>query len=151
MAAQVWGVPIARRIGEPMPDCSRCRDPGSEELRKVWGCDAPSHGVVFQTTCSRCNGAGCPPALDRPWPHPTCIKGARVYYRCMSHEIARHRGRGVENFLHAYQLFDAHGVMPATGSWLDQTCHFEIASRVIASERAAWDREEEEHRRQSNG
>ena len=139
--ARGWGSAIAKVCDKPFPDCSRCRRPGSELLRKSWGCDDPADHVVWESSCPRCSGT-----------LPDCGRcggtGEVSYDRCPSAVIDK-SGRGLQMtldlLLRAYSHYDRRNVMPMSGGWLDQSRSFLCGVDLIDSERAWWDEIHREH------
>lgn len=144
--AKIWGAPVARRLHHPLPDCRKCREPRCGDLRKQWGCDAPTDEPVFSITCGVCNGNGCPPH-EGEWTDPNrapCDGGHVRYYRCMS-AILAHAPQWLLDFLDAYRMLDQHGVLPVAGGYMNQTALFADACSVLSSEVGDWARLESEH------
>ena len=133
--AQGWGAATAKACGKPFPDCTRCRRPGSQELRKSWGCDEPSSRTVWESSCPRCSGTDsecercggegtvghnrCPAAMMQG-----CHPAQQVH---------------VDLLLRAYSHYDRRNVLPVSGAWMDQSRSFLAGVDLIDAERAFWD------------
>lgn len=133
--AQGWGAATAKACGQPFPDCDRCRRPGSEELRKSWGCDHESVRQVWESTCPRCSG------IDSD-----CTRcegtGIVAYRRCPASIIRETRPAlqvHIDLLLRAYSHYDRRNVLPVRGAWLDQSRSFLSGVDLIDAERAYWD------------
>ena len=141
---QVWGAPIAKEVGAPLPDCSRCRGEGSEELRAVWGCDQPADRPVFRITCPVCNGQ---PVFQRGALCLSCEgTGKKDMYRCMTAVLMgdRVRKNQVRALLDAYEYREK-GVMPVEGGFLRQSACFVEACEEISRERGRWQKIHNDH------
>lgn len=135
--AQVWA--------KGLPDCRRCRLPGSEALRVQNGCDEPAKRPVWASSCA-CSGldAAC----------PTCNgSGEEQRYRCPGKEIGR--AAWLRPLMDAYRQFDARHVLPIDGGWTAQAAGFGAFVAVVDGERG-WieererEREEQRRKRQDN-
>jgi len=139
--AQGWGAPIAKACGMPFPDCNRCRRPESEELRKAWGCDAPTGRVVWRSSCPRCADAG----VD-------CERcggsGTAEHHRCpsaMLRKTPQYLQVKIDLLMRAYSHYDRRNVLPVAGAWLDQSRSFLAGVDLIDAERGFWERIRNDH------
>ena len=133
--AQGWGAATAKACGQSFPDCARCRRPGSEEIRKTWGCDHDSLRQVWESTCPRCTGHS-----------PSCGRcggrGIVAHRRCpssMVNEATPGLRVHLDLLMRAYSHYDRRNVLPAAGAWLDQARSFLAGVDMIDAERSYWD------------
>jgi hypothetical protein len=147
--AQGWGVATAKACGQAFPDCSRCRRPGSDELRKSWGCDSEARSIVWESSCPRCAGAGGECAR--------CEGTGTVGYRRCPSAMVTGASAGfrvhLDLLLRAYSHYDRRNVLPVRGAWLDQSRSFLAGVDLIDAERGYWqgllsDHQEREMERQ---
>ena len=133
--AQGWGSATAKACNQPFPDCTRCRRPGSQELRASWGCDAPASRSVWESGCPRCGGADSECARCGG-------KGVASHRRCpeaIIREAPRSTQAVIELLIRAYSHYDRRNVLPAPGGWLDQTKSFILCVDLIDAERGYWE------------
>lgn len=134
--AQGWGSAVSQACRRPFPDCTRCRRPGSVNIRESWGCDAPSRRVVWSSSCPSCTGGD-----------PDCTRcegrGEVDYNRCPSSIISEAPPglrMSLDLLMRAYSHYDRRNVLPAQGAWLDQSRSFLLAVDLIDAERGWWER-----------
>ena len=137
MAARIWGAHTAERIGRSgaFPDCARCRRPGPEgrAKREKWGCDAPAERAVFTTGCSTCYGHD--PECSR------CEDGVIEHHRCptaLLQEADPATQGAASRAFGAYIAWDAHGVPPFSGGWMEQSAAFHQVCSVVGDERGRY-------------
>ena len=139
--AQGWGAATAKVCGKPFPDCGRCRRPGSEELRKSWGCDEESNREVWESSCPRC--------ADTNSECERCEgTGVVAYHRCpsaMLRETPQYLQVKIDLLMRAYSHYDRRNVLPVAGAWLDQSRSFLSCVDLIDAERGFWDRIRNDH------
>ena len=138
-----YGLSVAGAAGRKnFPDCSRCRQPGNEPIRELWGCDEDSPHAVWASTCYRC--AGTLPECE------LCQGTDRVmHYRCPSSIVAEGPpGMAVhlDLLMRAYRQYDKRSILPVGGAYLDQSRSFLAAVEVIDAEKAYWEQELHEER-----
>ena len=139
-----YGLSVAEAAGrKDFPDCSRCRQPGNEQLREYWGCDWDADSPVWQSTCHRCGGA-----------NPECelCKGTdRVAHsRCPSSIVAEGPTLltvQLDLLMRAYRQYAKRSILPVGGAYLDQSRAFLAAVEVIDGEKAYWELEMHEEQR----
>lgn len=117
LAHAVWG--------EGAPDCTRCtRDVG---LRSELGCDAPAPKALLRLACGACFGRD-----------PECLacKGAGKtdWLRC-ARRMAETENPRVGLVFRLFQQYDAHGTLPSSGGFADQTSQIAHAFELLAGEK----------------
>jgi hypothetical protein len=120
---------------QDFPDCSRCRGPRSEDLRKFWGCDAKADHPVWVSGCGTCHGsdAEC----------NECHGTNKVHqHRCPSSIIESaptHLRIHLDLLMRSFRHYTERNVMPVVGGWLDQSRSYLAAIDLIDAERSRWD------------
>jgi len=141
MTVRAYATPLAKEVGKPLPDCSRCRRPDAENERREWGCDEPVERVVFRSGCSRCFGAD--PEC------PLCDDGEVEHHECPSAVVRRAPEplrRAASRAFRAYTQFDQRGVLPGAGGFEEQTPQFGQIVDLIDHERSRWQGDLNRHR-----
>lgn len=129
-------------------DCKQCQPPPNESeeeraerlaLRREWGCDGPAEHPWGAIECLEC------PA-GRPRPScPECKGSGRIELRtCPWQEL-----EPIHLEVVAQAELIEHGLLPAPGTWNDQTATFVDAARLALSERARYMEVAESRRQQA--
>lgn len=131
MVARVWGPQTYAETGHPFPDCSRCRDPRSAEMRERWGCDRAADRPVFQIGCSACAGE-----------NPECVQcqglGKVDQYRCPTALVKSAPALTqvhLDLLIRCYVHYEARHALPVGGGLLEQSRSFLAACEIIDAER----------------